>query len=127
MELMAYLLKAYGHEALRARDGREGIDTACRVLPDLIICDVHLPRLDGYGVVRFLKSHAALCEVPVVAVTALAMVGDEEKLLQSGFDGYVSKPIDPERFVPMIERFLRKDHGPAGERPGNAAAQLGGE
>jgi CheY-like chemotaxis protein len=109
MELMVYLLKAYGHEPLCARDGREGIGLACEARPDLVICDVHLPQVDGYGVVGFIKSQAALRAVPAIAVTALAMVGDQEKLLDAGFDGYISKPIDPETFVPTIERFLRQN------------------
>lgn len=112
MELMAYLLKAHGHVPLPARDGREGVARACDETPDAIICDVHLPKLDGYGVIAFLKNHPSLRIVPTVAVTALAMVGDREKLLASGFDGYISKPIDPMAFVPLIESFLRHAHHP---------------
>lgn len=109
MELMVYLLKAYGHEPLCAHNGREGIDMARVTSPDLVICDIHLPQIDGYGVVDFIKGHAALHAIPAIAVTALAMVGDQEKLLEAGFDGYISKPIDPESFVPFIERFLPED------------------
>lgn len=124
MELMVYLLKAYGYEPLRARDGREGIDTACASKPDLILCDVHLPRVDGYGVVTFLKNHATLRSVPVIAVTALAMVGDRERLINAGFDGYISKPIDPESFVPLIERFLpRERQGRVREQSGTPAGE----
>lgn len=112
MELMAYLLKAHGHVPLHAHDGREGIARACGETPDAIICDVHLPKLDGYGVISFLKSHPSLRAVPTVAVTALAMVGDREKLLASGFDGYISKPIDPVAFVPLIESFVLRAHSP---------------
>lgn len=106
MELMVYLLKAFGHKALPAHDGEEGIAVACKELPDLVICDVHLPRLDGYGVVQFLKNHPRLQSVPIIAVTALAMVGDREKLLDAGFDDYIGKPIDPETFVHLIEHSL---------------------
>jgi len=107
MELMVYLLKAYGHEPLSAYDGEEGINVAQHVLPDLIVCDVNLPTLDGYDVVKFFKNHPTLCVMPIVAVTALAMVGDREKLLASGFDGYIGKPIEPEVFVSQIEHYLR--------------------
>ena len=75
-------------------------------LPDFIVCDVQLPKLDGYGVVKALKAEATLRDMPVVAVTALAMVGDRDRILQAGFDGYVSKPITPETFVAELGRFL---------------------
>lgn len=106
MELMVYLLKAYGHQPLCAYDGADGLAVARRQMPDLIICDVNLPKLDGYAVISALKQHPALHAVPAVAVTALAMVGDREKLLSAGFDGYIGKPIEPETFVLQIERYL---------------------
>ena len=96
LELMSYLLKAYGHEILTAIDGKEGVEVAHRSRPELIICDVQLPKLDGFGVAARLKSHPALRSIPLVAVTALAMVGDRDKLLTAGFDGYLSKPIQAE-------------------------------
>jgi len=107
MELMVYLLQAYGHDALCACDGVAGLALVLQVMPDLVICDVNLPRLDGYGVVGSLKRQSALQAIPVVAVSALAMVGDREKLLSAGFDGYISKPIDPETFVAQIESHFR--------------------
>ncbi len=107
MELMVYLLEAFGHTPLQAYDGEQGVALALREMPSLIVCDVHLPKLDGYGVVSFLKNDAALCTIPIIAVTALAMVGDREKLMSSGFDGYIGKPIEPELFVSQIEEFLR--------------------
>ncbi|HEX8962840.1 MAG TPA: response regulator [Rhodocyclaceae bacterium] len=106
MEMMRFLLEAFGYATIPAVDGEQGIEAARRELPDLIVCDVHLPRRDGYEVVRELKAAAATRDIPVIAVTALAMVGDREKLLQAGFDDYVSKPIEPERFVPQIESHL---------------------
>jgi diguanylate cyclase (GGDEF)-like protein/PAS domain S-box-containing protein len=106
MELMVYLLHASGYTVLTAYDGASGVETARETNPDLIICDVHLPKLDGYGVVSVLKNDAALCTVPVLAVTALAMVGDREKLLAVGFDGYIGKPIEPDTFVAQVEAFL---------------------
>lgn len=108
MELMVYLLKAFGHEPLLAHDGETGIRLAQQMSPSLIVCDVHLPNLDGYGVVALLKANPSLSAIPVIAVTALAMVGDREKLLASGFDGYIEKPIEPEIFVSQIEGFLQK-------------------
>lgn len=108
MELMTYLLQAFGHTVLSVYNGEEGVETARRELPDLIICDVHLPKMDGYGVLEQLKhqSGAALRSIPVIAVTALAMVGDRQKLLAAGFDGYLGKPIEPELFVGQVEKYL---------------------
>jgi len=112
MELMAYLLKARGHALHYASNGESGLAAAAEYLPELIICDVHLPRLDGYGVIEALKQHPVLRSTPAIAVTAFAMAGDREKLLAAGFDGYISKPIEPENFATEIEGFLqRKDEG----------------
>lgn len=105
-DLMVYLLKAFGYATSEADNGLGGIELARREHPQLIVCDIHLPQLDGYGVIRELKADAALKTTPVVAVTALAMVGDRDRILAAGFDGYVSKPIAPETFVPEIEKFL---------------------
>jgi two-component system cell cycle response regulator len=110
MELMRYLLEAFGHTVLSVHNGEEGIAVARRALPDLILCDVHLPKLDGYGVLALLKrtSDHALRRIPVIAVTALAMVGDRQKLLAAGFDGYLGKPIEPELFVSQVEKYIDK-------------------
>jgi len=106
MELMVYLLRAFGYTPLSASDGEAGVEAAKRELPDLIICDVHLPKLDGYGVVAALKADPATRAIPALAVTALAMVGDRERLLEAGFDSYIGKPIEPDTFVKQIESFL---------------------
>jgi diguanylate cyclase (GGDEF)-like protein/PAS domain S-box-containing protein len=106
MELMVYLLTAFGYTPLSAYDGVSGVESARAHAPDLIVCDVHLPKLDGYGVVQALKADAALRHIPVLAVTALAMVGDRERLLAAGFDGYIGKPIEPDTFIAELETFL---------------------
>ncbi|MGZ8320032.1 MAG: EAL domain-containing protein [Telluria sp.] len=106
MELMVYLLNAFGFTPLSASDGLAGVEAARSGRPDLIICDVHLPRLDGYGVVAKLKNDPELRAIPVLAVTALAMVGDRERLLEAGFDGYIGKPIEPDKFVAQLEEFI---------------------
>jgi diguanylate cyclase (GGDEF)-like protein/PAS domain S-box-containing protein len=112
MELMVYLLRAFGYTPLAASDGEEGVAAARREQPDLIICDVHLPKLDGYGVVTALKADPATRHIPALAVTALAMVGDRERLLGAGFDGYIGKPIEPDSFVTQIESFLPGEMSP---------------
>lgn len=106
LDLMTYLLAAFGHTPVTAQDGEEGLEVACREVPDLIICDVQLPKMDGYEVARWLKSHPSLRTIPLVAVTALAMVGDRDKMLAAGFDGYIAKPISPETFVGEVEGFF---------------------
>ena len=103
LDLMVYLLKAFGQEPLVARDGQEALDVAYRARPDLIICDIQLPRLDGYQVAHALKSHPALRSIPLIAVTAYAMVGDRDRILGAGFDDYIAKPIVPELFIKQIQ------------------------
>jgi two-component system cell cycle response regulator len=110
LELMSYLLSAYNYTPQIATDGGAGLEAALSNVFDLIICDVHMPVLDGYEVARSLKTDPTRRNVPIVAVTALAMVGDRDKVLAAGFDGYISKPIDPETFVQQVEGFLRGGH-----------------
>jgi two-component system cell cycle response regulator len=109
LELMVYLFDAFGHAVEAAENGEQALRKANDMPFDLVVCDVHLPRMDGYEIVRALRAHPECCNVPIVAVTALAMVGDRERLLASGFDGYVSKPIDPKTFVREIENHLPTD------------------
>ena len=106
LDLMVYLLKAFGHAPFTARDGLEGIAAARCVHPDLILCDIQLPGANGVEVCHQLKGDRALRDVPLIAVTAFAMVGDREKLLGEGFNGYVSKPINPQTFIDQITPYL---------------------
>jgi len=107
LELMAYLLQARGHTVLTAMTGEEGLEAALREQPDLIVCDVQLPGMSGYEIAVQLKGNPAMNQTPLVAVTAYAMVGDRDKVLAAGFDGYLAKPIDPEKFASQVEAFLR--------------------
>lgn len=109
LDLMVYLLRAFGYSPLIARDGEQGLEIARREMPELIICDVHMPNMDGYELARRLKAHPSLSQVPLIAVTALAMVGDREKILAAGFDGYIAKPVAPMTFVEQVELFLRPE------------------
>lgn len=120
LDLMSYLLTAYGHAVTTAEDGESGIAAARASRPDLIACDIHLPGVDGYGVAKALKSDASLAAVPVIAVTALAMVGDRERILAAGFDGYITKPIDPQRVVTELDAFL-----PANQRGSTPSTGFG--
>lgn len=116
IELMSFLLSAYGHAPLSAADGPRGVAAARSERPDLIACDVNLPGMDGFAVLAELKGEPALAGVPILAVTALAMTGDREKVLAAGFDGYISKPIEPESFVAELEAFLTTAPAPASVR-----------
>src|SRR5262245_44980963 len=102
-DLMTFLLQSFGHTPLIARDGAEGLALARREPLDLIICDVQMPVMDGYELARQLKNDPSLRQIPLIAVTALAMVGDRDKVLAAGFNGYIAKPIAPRTFVKEIE------------------------
>jgi two-component system cell cycle response regulator DivK len=106
LELMIYLLDAFGHSPLTAGNGVAGMTLASAERPDLIVCDIQLPELDGYGVARALAEDPRLSTIPLIAITALAMVGDRERILAAGFDGYMSKPIVPETFVGQLDHYL---------------------
>lgn len=106
LELMTYLLRAWGHETISATDGQAGLEAARSDPPDLVVCDIQMPGLDGYEVARALKADAALSRVPLLAVTAFAMVGDHDRALRAGFDGHFAKPIEPEQFMAELGRFL---------------------
>ena len=115
MQLMAYLLRAFGHIVMEAVDGKTGLAVAERECPDLILCDLQMPGMDGYEVLRRIKQNTSLDLIPIVAVTAYAMVGDREKVLYAGFNGYIPKPINPEAFLGQVEVFLpyEKRSGPS--------------
>jgi two-component system cell cycle response regulator len=121
LELMTYLLTAFGYNSLGASSGTQGLALARSINVDLIICDVQLPDIDGYEVARQIKADATLHAVPLLAVTALAMVGDRDQILAAGFDGYLAKPIVPETFVKDVEAFLPAEKRATGQ-PASAAA-----
>jgi CheY-like chemotaxis protein len=109
LELAKYLIDAHGYSTLTATDGGEGIRIVRDARPDLVLCDLQLPILDGYGVLSKIRNDPALRGTLVVAVTAFSMPSDRSKVLSAGFDGYISKPIDPESFVQEVEALLRPD------------------
>lgn len=121
---MSYLLTAFGHEALEAKEGAEGIEKVRREKPDLILLDIHMPRMDGYEVARLLGEDSECSQIPIVAVTALAMVGDREKILASGFCGYIAKPLDPEAFSVQVEGYLGAGHSPGVRRAVQSQKQV---
>ncbi|GAB2851866.1 hypothetical protein GCM10027277_20240 [Pseudoduganella ginsengisoli] len=106
MDLLAYLLSAFGHQPLCAYDGVEGVELARDALPDLIVCDLHLPRLDGYGVVRTLKGDPATRAIPVLAASALPVTDGGAALRAAGFDGHLPKSLEPDALIPSLEAWL---------------------
>ena len=127
LELMVYLLHAFGHITVAVGDGEQALQMTDQVMPELIICDIQLPKLDGYEVVRRLKADPRTRLIPIIAVTALAMVGDRDRIISAGFDGYLAKPIDPETFVQQVETFLELGHrGPYESRSGVRYPRAGG-
>ncbi len=137
LELMSYLLRAFGYTTVAATDGIAGLDLAQTGQQDMILCDIQLPGMDGLEIARRLRADAHWRQVPLVAITALAMVGDRERVLAAGFDGYLPKPINPETFVSNIEGYMHPtSRQPAGprratvweaepEKPAAPAAKLG--
>jgi two-component system cell cycle response regulator len=109
LELMVYLLRAFGHEPVEALSGEQGLDLIRAQRPDLILCDLQLPGIDGFQVARRLRGDPGLGGIPLVAVTAQAMVGDRDRVLAEGFDGYITKPILPESFPGQIAPYLPED------------------
>jgi CheY-like chemotaxis protein len=116
-QLVTYLLEAANYRVLAAENGALGLALALAEGPDLILCDLQMPVMNGYEVAHTLRSHPAWRVVPLVAVTAFSMPGDREKALEVGFDEHLSKPITPESFVSQVEAFL----GPSFRAPPGAA------
>jgi len=118
--LMQYLLKARGYEPVLARSGAEGIELALEHRPDLILMDIQMPEMDGFEAAAELRRRDGFAATPMVAVTALAMVGDKERVLTGGFNGYIEKPISPESFVHQVEAFLPSERRTRGGERGRS-------
>jgi two-component system cell cycle response regulator len=108
LDLMTYLLTAFGHEVVGVDNGHAALGQLHGSRFDLVVCDVQMPGMDGLQLLRELRADPATAQLTVVAVTAAAMVGDRERLLAAGFDGYLAKPIDPESFVHHIGEFIAR-------------------
>jgi two-component system cell cycle response regulator len=107
LELMTYLLSSFGHAVSKAENGESGLKAAQSAEFDVVLCDIQLPDVGGEEIARRLKASARTAKMPLVAVTALAMLGDRDRLISKGFDGYIAKPINPETFVPQVESFAQ--------------------
>jgi two-component system, cell cycle response regulator DivK len=106
MKLFHDLLDAHGYHTLQTRNGMEALRLAREQRPDLILMDIQLPEVSGLEVTKWLKDDERLCDIPVIAVTAFAMKGDEERIRQGGCEAYLSKPISVGKFIETIRHFL---------------------
>ncbi len=106
MKLFCDLLAVHGYETVQTREGLKALDLAREHKPDLILMDIQLPEVSGLDVTRRIKNDGELSTIPVVAVTAFAMKGDEERIRESGCDGYLSKPITIASFIQTVRDFL---------------------
>src|ERR1700675_733330 len=106
MKLFNDLLEAHGYFTLQTKDGVEALRMARQHRPDLILMDIQLPEVSGLEVTKWLKEDDDLRTIPVVAVTAFAMKGDEEKICEGGCEAYIAKPISVASFMSTVERFL---------------------
>jgi len=109
MKLFNDLLAAHGYRTIQTRNGFDALELARKHRPDLILMDIQLPEVSGLEVTRWLKDDDDLCQIPIVAVTAFAMKGDEERIRSGGCEAYISKPISVMSFLETIRRFI----GPA--------------
>ena len=108
MELAVDLLMLQGYEVLSAQTGQEALAILEREQLDLVLMDVQLPGMDGLTVTKKLKENPKTKDIPVVALTAHAMKGDEERMLEHGCAGYIAKPIDTRAFPKEVEKFINK-------------------
>ena len=126
-ELLRELLEARGYNVTEAPDGQEALRMIGQAHPDILLLDIGMPILDGFAVVRKIRENPSLATLMVLAVTAYAMQGDRENILNAGFDGYLSKPINARDLANELERLLRKreDHNTGPNQPpeGNASGK----
>jgi two-component system cell cycle response regulator DivK len=106
MKLFNDLLQANGYRTLQTKDGRDAVEMTRHHRPDLILMDIQLPEISGLDVTRMIKEDAELKAIPVIAVTAFAMKGDEEKIRNGGCEGYIAKPISVAHFLETVARFI---------------------
>lgn len=132
MDLLTYLLHAFGHQPLCATDGEQGVAMAASELPDLVLCDLHLPKLDGMGVVAQLRADPSTRGIPVLAASALPVTDGCAALRRAGFSGCLPKSLEPDALIPALESYLPPhlrggtppDAAPSPEAHDGAAARI---
>jgi CheY-like chemotaxis protein len=117
-ELLRELLELRGYAVIEACDGKEALHMIEQAQPELLLLDIGMPVMDGFAAIRKIRENPRLAQLPVVAVTAYAMRGDREKILNSGFDGYLSKPVNARSLAEELDRLLDKRDEKAGTSAG---------
>ena len=105
-KVMQHIFRMTPHRLIEALNGRDGLDLVSKERPDLILLDLQLPDLSGYDVARRLKADADLKDIPIIAVSAYALSGDDRKALEAGCDGYIAKPFHPSTITTQLQRYL---------------------
>jgi len=105
-ELMREILETCGHEVIEAEDGQQALDRVKQARPDLVLLDIQMPVLDGYAVLRELRHTPCFVDMKILALIVYSLEGHREKALQSGFDGYLTKPIDMKALTKELQNFL---------------------
>ena len=127
LKLFCDLLRAHGFEAEPVRDGREALDRARAFVPDLVVMDIQMPHVSGLELIEQMKADSDLKAMPIMAVTAYAAKGDEERIRDAGAEGYVSKPISVIRFVEAVQGLLAASESRRQKTETKEAALPGGE
>ena len=112
LKLVEIILRKAGYLIVSARDAEHGIELANSLRPDLILMDIHLPGMYGLVAIGILKKEPSTREIPVLALTALAMKGDEDRIIASGSDGYIQKPVSHERLLQKVSALLSREDRP---------------
>jgi CheY-like chemotaxis protein len=107
-KLTTLILQKAGHTVVHAVDAESGLEKARTELPDLILMDIQLPRMSGLEATQLLKKDAATSSIPIIAITALAMKGDPERIAAAGCDGYIAKPLRYEQLWNVIEEYVNQ-------------------
>lgn len=112
MKLVRDILRHNGHTTIEAVTGENGVRLALTELPDLILMDIQLPDIDGIEALRRIRAERAVDAIPVIAVSASVMPDDQQKIITSGFDAFVTKPINLKQFLDTVQRFLTQGRAP---------------
>jgi len=106
LKLLRDLLQRFGYETLEATDGEQGVELASARIPNLILMDIMMPKMDGLEATRIIKTDPKTKHIPIIALTSFAMKGDRERTLEAGCDRYIAKPIDIQEVIEAVEHFL---------------------
>ncbi len=106
LKLIRDLLQIFGYETMEATDGEHGVELAKAKIPNLILMDIMMPKMDGLEATRIIKADANTKHIPIIALTSYAMKGDRERTIEAGCDGYIAKPVDIQEVLKAIDHLL---------------------